>query len=67
MMFRIVACFTVEINGWLRTMQVPTFHLSADLHGLRDEIDARRFAELMIGDMAGDDAQVSVSAIEEGE
>lgn len=66
MMFRIVAMFTVQINGWRRTTQVPTFWLSADFHGLRDEIDARRFAELMIMDMVNDDtAQISVDAVVE--
>jgi hypothetical protein len=51
--------------GVRRTYHVPTFYLDAEVLGLKTEAEVRRFAELMLRDLAGADATATVAIFEE--
>lgn len=61
--FRVTASLVrVTVSGGVSIVQVPAFVLEANVHGLRDERDAVRFAEAMLRDLA-DPAVVTADAV----
>ena len=51
-LFRVQAAVCIVRDGWALTVQVPTFYLDGDQHGLKGEEEARQFAERMVRGLA---------------
>jgi hypothetical protein len=50
--------YPADAAGYRRTLQVPTFELSAHVHGLTSIASAQQFACTMLGAIAGPDTLV---------
>lgn len=61
-MWQIQATVTRRTNGWSKTIQVPTFEIDENLHGIITEKGAISIAEKIINP-AGLDLTVSVCAV----